>query len=161
MSELLSKIFNGSGSSKKDSHSSPAGLRTDGYLLSRRTAGSRSDGCGNPKGPGVKQTKKSTKSCSIRPTSFYIMTFCDGQDTGTDGDYRCGYLYHKHSTWQQTDNSGSGTGVGAKDAGSATLSADARSWMHLFLNVLIFNFVSSCCVVLQSLRHLHEQHNDT
>jgi len=45
----------------QDSQRSPAGLRTDGYLLSRRTAGSRSDGCGNPKGPGVKQPRKCTK----------------------------------------------------------------------------------------------------
>ena len=99
------------------------GLGTDGCLLSLGTSMSESDHCGNSTGLGVKRTPRPVEllqcCCSNRltyRTTFYIMTFCDWQDTETDGDCKYGYPYRKHSR-HQTDNCSSGTGVGVKVAG--------------------------------------------
>jgi len=60
--------------------------------------------------------------CSNRPTyrtTSYIMTFYDGQDTGTYRDYRYRYPYRKHSTaW-----CGSATGRWHTSSTSVTLSS--------------------------------------
>jgi len=80
------------------SSKSPAVLGTDGSLLSRSTAGSQSDSCGNPAGLRVKRTsgpaacRNVFAGCSNRPTyrtTFYIMTF-------PDAIWRAGYRNGRH-----------------------------------------------------------------
>jgi len=71
------------------SSKSPAVLGTDGSLLSRSTAGSQSDSCGNPAGLRVKHAATSLQVAAIGlltaplSTSWRFQTLYDEQDTGT------------------------------------------------------------------------------